>query len=404
MRSFPPTASRVCLCLLLVASTRPARADSPEAQEQVAAAAYLPIQCIQLREDGLIVQAGVQITDGANRWFDVTFALAGDEDLPPDPGNMQRWGSLFVPSSPSSVRWDDLRFGFTREAIASVAASTTDLQGVCVICRVYPAGAKKPLEGYWQSRLRLLVQLNQLGGLQSVQPVQAAPFAPLRGQGRIPIRARKASLKDSDLQLGQGVELCKAIDPSGQVYNLLVRGTQLCALGSVTTGMFLEKIDSPAKARQLVELSLQGGWKILSADQYEQIASRASDLGAHVAQAPKSFKPHVSRIPSIGYRVRMALLHRGSEDDSPLQVSRIDRIVLENGQVCDQSSPLIQPGPKCDLQAYGRMMSIQKNALIGQEIPDPLEVSSQSLTIPCPPHTRKGDWLDPAHWSAGAGG
>jgi hypothetical protein len=394
-------AVRVFVAAVLLWSPCPAGAGQEESAPapEKAQATYLPLDCLEVRQDGIIVRAGLQLQAPPNKWFDVDFVLCGDQEDDAPAETREHWGSLFTPSAPGAVTWDDIRFGFTRDAIASAARSTTDLQGLCVLCRVRPTGKSQPLPGFWHARLRLLVQLDAMGGLVRLEPVEPAVFEPLQAKPQIPIQAHLAELRKTELKLAEGARLCQAIDPSGRPHLLLWRQDRMCPLQSLTRGMFFQKIDSPRKARQLVELAWPGSRQILSARQYEAVASAASQAGATIAKAPDSFKPDARPMASIGYRVQMVLL-TCPHDDHPPEVWQIDCLVLENGQLASRSRQLIAPGKALSaLPTYEDLLSRQYDALIGQEIPLRVEITSQSVQIPCPPHARKGDWLDPSHWS-----
>jgi hypothetical protein len=400
-----PTTRRVLrlwIALIVCASAQPGRAE-PDANTKPASpeasARYLPVRDVEVRQEGIIVRGGVSLTAPAHRWYRVSFALLRGDQEDQAGGTETDWGNLFTPSSPTPVVWDDLRMGFTRDEIASAAVSGTDLQTLCVVCRLYPPDEAKPLKGAWEARLRLLVKLDGIGRLVTLEPVRPAPMTASRAREAIPIEARRMKLADGPLALTDKTALWRATDPAGNTHLLLRRGRELTWLDSPNRGLFFKKIDTARKARDLVSIGLPGAYRIADAEQYAQVRQAAGALDAATKSPPEDFRCRVEPLASVGFRVRMVVLTAPGAR-TPSQVVRVNTIVLPDGGLDDRSEVLIDaPDSPTGRAAFERLMDRQRDVLTGQELPAMLEATDQRGRIGCPPHRSAGDWLDPANWA-----
>ncbi len=392
----PPGPGRSSQPARLAPDAEPAEPERPPETDGVD---YLPIRLAGQPDKTLMFQAGIELRDRPHTWFRVVFAICQGRNRPLNVAgkDLWVWGHLFSPAGPA--RWTDIRFGFAREHLAQLNLPRGKTHLVWAVCKLQDAANESDLGDPWTGALPIRLTFDKLGRLDRLDVLQLDPARPPKGHPIVRIPAVEAALAQSPLQLAEGVELYRATDPAGHRHALLRAGDEVCPLDHPARGRFFSRIESADQARRLVQLGYPGSVLIGSPEQLQALARAAGAKSPAEAKAGCRSEP----IEPMGFEVKM-LLALANADGLLDRIVRVRTLVARDGRMGTRIEDLI-PAPADGAESAARNRAFRAAMLQGQHLrlQPSLQPRGPAVRIPCPPHRRKGDWLDPDNWAGTAG-
>ncbi|MFW5841609.1 MAG: hypothetical protein ACOCZE_13585 [Planctomycetota bacterium] len=367
--------------------------DSPK--PQVAPLRYLPVRLSEESGGVLMFQAGVEVTNAPHRWFRVSFAICQGPDKALNVAGKDQWvwGHLFSPEKPA--RWTDIRFGFSRQHISELNLPAGQSHLVYVVCLLEDPATEEKIPDPWQGALPLRIRFDKAGRLEEIDVLQLDHVPCLQAHPTVEIPAQPARLEQSRLKLRPQAGLYLASDPNGHRHRILQAGRDTVNLAHPARGRFFQPIETEAQAVELVQLGYPGSVLIGSPDQLTALAEAAG------AKTARDVKPgcHSSQAETIGYEVEMVLAQAGPSGLLD-RIVHVRTLVGRDGRLGTTVTDLI-PLPDSAQTSEARDTAFRAALKQGQHLVlDPrIQPHGQAETIPCPPHTRRGDWLDPDNWT-----
>jgi hypothetical protein len=306
----------VATLLLASHALRPARADEP-----VATVRYPDTEIVYQGRTSFIVRGAVEISGPAHRWYEVHFQVCLQDRKPltlPDGKALTKfWGSLFTPENANPARWTGCRLGFTHKDLEAATNLPRGQRSVLwVVCHVYDQQATKWLEAGWDAATALIVTTNDAGNILRTETFPTPPpdFVAGNPAGET-IKVKRLKLDLQHLRLRPGAGLFRAIGAmGGTVHDFFLVDGQGSYLAGTKRGFPFEKIDTPEKARELMELAHPGAVVIKTAAQYQAIVAVLKTVKGwdpkrwlEVAEPP-TYGLEVTAEPGLGYRVRVMMI------------------------------------------------------------------------------------------------
>ncbi len=277
--------------------------------------------------DSIVVRGGFEIASVPHRWYTVYYQLQRDADTPLKLPNGKAlrvyWADLFTPvpanaiwpDQPSVSRWNDCRSAF---AIKDIEAATNLPRGqrttLWAVSYLYDQAAKKYRGSGWDVRTPLLVTTDEAGKVIRTDFFHTSPLELKRRPEPRQIPVREVQLALNHLQLKPGAKLYQGVELRGPQHEMLVLGQDGTALKSTNRGHFFQAIDTPAKARELVEIAYPGAIILKTHEQYQAIvaalkAIRGWDPARFLpVPEPASAGMTVTAEPGLGYRVTVLMV------------------------------------------------------------------------------------------------
>jgi hypothetical protein len=284
-------------------------APEPVSVEYLASEVYAP-------EKGyVIVRSAFEVNGPAHRWIalDVEFRLNQATPLvrPDGKAFMKRWNDLFLPESPSPVRWTDCRLDVDFRELEQTKNLPKDKTFVVwAMGLMYDHVVGKHVGTGWPIRAAMVLTTDATGRIQTVL---TPTFSPIRFEypSDNTIDARRAILRTKHLKPLQGVRACRVVRRDATPVTVLVSPKgQIWQPGSF--GGAFGPIDSAEKAEEFVRLLHPGGVILHSPEQYNTAIDAARKLGWPAKELPQndpeSYGLCVTPIEGLGWRVETLLI------------------------------------------------------------------------------------------------
>jgi hypothetical protein len=276
-------------------------------------ATYLDNEITKNEQDYFVLRTAVELDAPPGRWFalDVEFRLSRAEPLVLPSGKVlvKRWNNLFTPHDPRPTRWLDCRLDVDFDELETAENFPKGKSFVLwAMGLVYNWEQRSYVGSGWDVRAPLLLTTDSNGTVIRCKTPRLLPLdlLELNPAWKQSISARKARLDLSHLQLREGgLAALVAREDGSSIPVLAAEETQ--AWQPQGYGGFFQPIDSPAKARELLELQMPGHVIIQSRGQYQAILEAIKAVGwaqeRDILAEPPAIGETVTEIEGLGYRV-----------------------------------------------------------------------------------------------------
>lgn len=348
----------ICLLLALLASAtgrakaqvrriddppvpRLAKADEPPAR----LVTYLDNEVTKMERDYIVIRSAVELDAPPGRWYalDVEFRLSRAQPLILPSGKLlvKRWNNLFTPHGPRPARWLDCRLDVD---FSDLQAAENFPKGKTFVLwamgLIYNWEERSYVGSGWDVRAPLLLTTDSNGTVISCKAPRLLPMDLLRLNP-----AWKQTLRTRKLRLD--VEHLKPLPETRAVMVARTAGPGVPVLAADDVqawqpqgyGAFFGPIDTPEKARELLELQMPGHLVIQTRQQYQAILDTLKALGwardRDLLAEPPTIGETITEIEGLGYRISQLSIDPLSTPDGPAwgDVVYRDIYVTEDGRV-----------------------------------------------------------------------
>ncbi len=308
-------------------------------------ATYLDNEITKNEQDYFVLRSAVELDAPPGRWFafDVEFRLSRAEPLILPSGKVlvKRWNNLFTPHDPRPTRWLDCRLDVDFDELETAENFPKGKSFVLwAMGLIYNWEQRSYVGSGWDVRAPLLLTTDSNGTVINCKAPRLLPLdlLELNPAWQQNISARKARLELSHLQLREeGVAALVAREDGSSIPVLAAEETQ--AWQPQGYGGFFSPIDSPEKARELLELQMPGHVIIQSRGQYQAIIEAIKAVGwaqqRDIIAEPPAIGETVTEIEGLGYRISQLGIDPLPQDDSELlgDIVYRDIYVTHDGRV-----------------------------------------------------------------------
>jgi len=289
--------------------------DAPPAPPDPIHADMLDAEAYFHTAEQFIVRSSFRITRGPHRWVtlynQIQFADGSFLTTPDGKSIVKAWGDLFTPND--DAQYDDCRLGFNHTEIEAAANLPKAQRTVLFISpHIWDKKQGKYIGNGWDVRCPVIVTTDPDGKITRTEFFYTPPLNP-DTNGYEQTDAKVCELALTHLKPKPGLKVYETRTLRDMAVHRLILGDRQARLGSDDRGYFFESIDSPEKARELVELGLPKSLIINDAQQFDAIVAEMKQIHGWDPEqwmadaAPQWYGLTVEPVPGLGYRVRVLL-------------------------------------------------------------------------------------------------